>query len=251
MQHPEGFVANLTHSIVSGRALALIVTLAATLVACASPGTQGSPKTARIGYVDNGWPGPTTALVGGFLGGLHERGWVQGENTSVEFRFAEGNEDRLPALIQELLDLRVDVIVTGSTQATRAAKNATSTTPVVFMGLADPAGAGVIDNTARPGGNLTGTSLMTAHLHGKHLQLLKETVPALARVAVLANPTSAGTSIPPLQDAGQTLGVEILIFYTTSAEEFKPALDEAVLQGAEALIAVPDRVVLCPSAVPD
>jgi putative tryptophan/tyrosine transport system substrate-binding protein len=204
-------------------ALLLCVLVLAPVVACGVTGSQGASKTLRIGYIEGGAPGPTATVVDGFVRGLREHGWENGKNVSIEFRFAEGQEGRLAGLVRELVTLDVDVLLTATTQATREAKTATSTTPIVFAGLADPVGAGVVDNPARPGGNLTGTSLMTSNLHGKHLQLLKETVPGLSRVAVFLNPSGPSlTSIEPLEEAASSLGIEPLVLRVSSPEDFGP-----------------------------
>lgn len=227
-------------------AVRLVALLAIVAVATACNVTAGGPnppKKVRIGYLETSSPGPTAAVVDRFLLGLRENGWEDGRNVSVEFRFAEGNVDRLPVLARELIALPVDVLLTATTQGSLEAKAATSTTPIVFAGLADPVGAGLVDNPARPGGNLTGTSLMTSHLHGKHLQLLKETVPGLSRIAVLVNPTGPSqTSLDPLRDAAKGLGVEPLILSVSTLGEIEPALDEAVGQGVQAMMALPDAL---------
>jgi len=213
----------------------------AVVTACA-PG-QAQPKMVRIGYVESGAPGPTAAVVDGFRRGLREHGWDEGRNASLEVRFAEGDEARIPGLVKELLDTHVDVLLAATTQVTREAKAATTITPIVFAGLADPVGAGLVADPAHPGGNLTGTSLMTSHLHGKHLQLLKETVPTLSRVAVLVNPSGPSvTSIDSLREGAAALRVEPLVFYVSTLGEIEPALDDAVRQGAEAMIALPDAL---------
>src|SRR6478736_3600940 len=121
-------------------------------------------------------------------------GWVEGKNISIEYRYAEGTHDRLPDLAAELVRLKVDVIVTFATSDTLAAKKATGAIPIVTAGGADPVAGGLIESLARPGGNVTGLSQMTVELAGKRLQLLKEIVPALSRVAVLWNPLSVSAT---------------------------------------------------------
>jgi len=238
-----GRCPSIGHGLGVAAILAAYLYLAAVVIGCTAPAGQTTGKTVRIGYLETGAPGPTAAVVDGFRRGLRENGWEEGKNISVELRFAEGNEDRLPRLVQELLDMRVDVLVTATTQATRAARAATSTTPIVFAGLADPVGSGIVESNARPGGNATGTSLMTSHLHGKHLEILKETIPGLTRVAVLLNPSGpAGASAATLPDAARALGLEAVMLRVSSPGEFEPALDEALTDGAQALIALPDAL---------
>src|SRR5438477_6203147 len=225
------------------RAAVLVAALTlAALVACGLP-SRTPAKVAHVGFLETGAPGPTAEVVQGFVRGLQERGWEDGKNIALDLRFAEGVEDRLPTLAQELLDMHVDVLVTATTQASRTAQGLTSTTPIVFAGLADPVGAGLIATNAQPGGNLTGTSLMTSHLVGKHLEILKETVPGLSRVAILVNPSGPSvTALGPMQDAARVLGIQTLVLYPTTPDDLEPSLDEAVTQNANAIIALPDAL---------
>lgn len=126
---------------------------------------------------------------------LKEHGWIEGQNVSFEYRFAEGNADGLAKLAAELVQLRVDVILADSTAATNAARNATHTVPIVMAAVVDPVATGFVASLSRPGGNITGLSVLAPELAGKRLQLLTETVPGLARVAVLANPSSPAPSL--------------------------------------------------------
>ena len=125
---------------------------------------------------------------------FRELGYVEGKNIAFEYRYAEDKLDRLPALADELVRLKVDVLVTPATPAALAAKNATRTIPIVFFSVADPVAAGLVDSLARPGGNITGFTNIAAVLAGKRLELLKETVPKLSRVAVLWNPQNPGSA---------------------------------------------------------
>ena len=130
----------------------------------------------------------------GFRQGLHELGYVEGKNIVIEWRFAEGKLDRLPALAAELVRLKVDVIVTGGALPTRAAKEATVTIPIVMANDNDPVGNGFVASLARPEGNITGLSTLAPEISGKRLELLKEIVPRLARVAVLGTSTQPGNA---------------------------------------------------------
>src|SRR5262249_7605444 len=130
-----------------------------------------------------------------FRNGLRELGWIEGKNISIEYRHAEGKDDRLPGLAADLVRLKVDVIVAAVTPDALAAKRATGTIPIVMAGASDPVAVGLVENLARPGGNITGLSRMTSELAGKRLELLKEMVPRLARVAVLWNPQSATSTL--------------------------------------------------------
>jgi putative tryptophan/tyrosine transport system substrate-binding protein len=150
---------------------------------------QAASTVRRVGFLLPG--GPRTTAVRGqleaFRQGLKEYGWVEGQNISVEYRFAEGKEDALPGIAAELVESRLDVIVAEGTAAIQAAKTVTQTVPIVMATSSDPVGTGLVASLNRPGGNITGPSLQTGELSGKRLELLTEIVPGLARVAVLSN----------------------------------------------------------------
>ena len=149
---------------------------------------QQPKKVPRIGYLFASSPSPSAGE--GFRQGLAELGYVEGKNIIIEYRFAEVRFDRLPALAAELVRLKVDVIVTGGPPSTRAAKEATVTIPIVMTQVGDPVGSGFVASLARPGGNITGLSSLAPELSGKQLELLKEIVPKLSRVAVLGTSTN-------------------------------------------------------------
>jgi putative ABC transport system substrate-binding protein len=151
---------------------------------------QGTGKIPRVGFLFGGASGPSPD-VDAFRRGLRERGYIEGQNIAVEYRFASGEVGQLAELAAELVRLKVEVIVAPSTPTALAAKRATSTIPIVFAVVADPLGAGLIANLARPGGNITGVTSSSAELGGKRLGLLKEVIPKASRVAVLYNPTDA------------------------------------------------------------
>ena len=161
--------------------------LVAPLAAVAQPPT----KVYRIGWLHPGLshPEPHPSLEA-FRQGLREFGYVEGQNLVIEYRYAEGRDDRLADLAAELVRLKVDVIVAGGTAAIRATQQATRTISTVMAGTPDPVGQGFVASLARPGGNTTGLSLLTAELPGKRLEILKETVPQSTRIAVLANPAN-------------------------------------------------------------
>ncbi len=150
-------------------------------------GAQQAGKVPRIGFLFFGSPGPSRELDA-FRQGLRELGYTEGQNIVIEVRFANGRVERLPELATELARLNPDVLVTPGTPASLVAKQATSTIPVVFAGVADAVGAGLVANLARPGGNITGLTGISAELGGKRLELLKEVTPRASRVAVLYNP---------------------------------------------------------------
>ena len=172
------------------RTIGLIVTCALGILSTLSAEAQQPAKVPRIGVLVP-WPAPTPAapspLLEAFRQGLRELGHVEGQNIAIEYRWAEGKFERLPGLAAELVGLNVDVIVTSHTRAIEATKRATSQIPIVMAAAGDPVGMGLVASLARPGGNITGLSLLAPELAGKRLELLKETLPRLSRVAVLWN----------------------------------------------------------------
>ncbi len=160
--------------------------LTAVLLALSFPAQAQQPKKVpRIGFLSGSPPSSIKANTEAFRQGLRDLGYVEGKNIVIEWRSAEGKRDRLPALAADLVRLKVDVIVTAGPLVTRAAKEATSTIPIVMAQDPDPVGNGFVASLARPGGNITGLSRLAPELGGKQLELLKEIVPKLSRVAVL------------------------------------------------------------------
>jgi putative ABC transport system substrate-binding protein len=205
---------------------------------------QQGERVRRIGFLLPG-VARTMAVRGqleAFRQGLKEYGWVEGQNIIVEYRFAEGKEDALPAIAAELVRSRLDVIVAEGTAAIQAAKTVTQTVPIVMATSADPVGTGLVASLNRPGANITGLSLQTGELSGKRLQLLTEIVPGLARLAVLSNPLNA--SITPIIEqtkaAAQSLGVEIQVLEVQAPDKFESAFAAITSAHAGALIVLPD-----------
>jgi putative ABC transport system substrate-binding protein len=170
----------------------------------------------KIGYLSPGsaTPGPL-AYHDEFQRGLRELGYVEGQNVAIEFRFADGKFDRLADLATEFVKLQVDVIVSVVTQASLAAKKATSTIPIVMVSVGDPVGVGLVARLARPGANVTGTSAMTSGVVGKSLELLKQTLPKVSPVAVLWNPNNPvfqGEILQETERAAKKLSVELKTF---------------------------------------
>jgi ABC-type uncharacterized transport system substrate-binding protein len=156
---------------------------------------QQSKKVPRIGYLSASDPATDTTRAEGIRLALRERGYIEGQNIATEYRYAEGKLDRLPELAAELVRLKVDIIVTGGPIPVRAAKNATKTISIVMMGGGtDPVEEGLVDSLARPGGNVTGITNLDRELGGKRLELFKEAVPKLVRIAVLHDPATPGTA---------------------------------------------------------
>jgi putative tryptophan/tyrosine transport system substrate-binding protein len=155
---------------------------------------QQAKKIPRIGFFIGSSPAAIAARIEAFRQGLRDLGYVEGKNIVIEWRYAEGKLDRLPALAAELVRLKIDIIGTGSPATTRAAKEATVTIPIVMAQDTDPVANGFVASLARPGGNITGLSTLAPELSGKQLELLKETVPRLSRMAVLGNSTLPGNA---------------------------------------------------------
>jgi putative ABC transport system substrate-binding protein len=170
--------------------LFLVVLLDVAVIAEAQPLTKHS----RIGFLNVGTPSTSPARQEVFRQGLRDLGYLEGKNIVIEWRYAEGKPDRLPAIAADLVRLKVDVIVTGGGISTRSAKDATVTIPIVMTQDIDPVGNGFVASLARPGGNITGLSTLAPEISGKQMELLKEIVPKFARVAVLGTTTNPGTA---------------------------------------------------------
>ncbi|MCA1435289.1 ABC transporter substrate-binding protein [Bradyrhizobium sp. BRP20] len=201
-------------------------------------------KLYRIGYFNAG----AAAAQGGvgleraFAEALRELGWMEGTNVAFEYRFAEGHSDRLPGMATELVHLKVDVIVANGTLASLAAKQATSTIPIVTAPAGDPLGSGLVPSLAHPGGNVTGLSLMAPDLGGKRLELLKELLPDVSRAAILwnaANPYAADV-FRETDRAARTLRVTLQSLEVRSLDDFDTAFEAAKVQRPEGLITVED-----------
>ena len=166
--------------------------LTISLLTVSSVEAQQPTKVPRIGYLNAVSPSTISDRIEALRQGLRELGYVEGKNILIEYRYAEGKLDRLPGLAAELVRLKVDIIVTAGGQATRAAKEATSTIPIVMTNDPDPVGSGFVASLARPGGNVTGLSTLAPELSGKRLDLLREVVPKLSRVAIVGTSTQPG-----------------------------------------------------------
>jgi len=195
---------------VTGRRAFIASMIGAVLAAPLAAGAQQPGKVTRVGFLFYGSPGASPELDA-FRQGLRELGYIEGQNIAIEYRFASGRVDRLPELAAELVRLKVDVIVTPTTPVSQAAKQATGTIPIVFAGVADAVGAGLITNFARPGGNITGLASISAELGGKRLELLKQVVPKASRVAVLYNPADRSNvlMLKDMQESAPALGLTL------------------------------------------
>jgi putative ABC transport system substrate-binding protein len=200
---------------------------------------QRSTKTYRIGFVSPTGPG---ARNDAFLQGLRELGYVDGHNVRVEMRFAEGRPERIAGLVDELISLKVDVLVVGATVGARAARNATTSIPVIFAGSSDPIAGGIVSNLARPEGNITGTSLAIGErFAGKWLELLKEVTPRISHVAVLWSSSNAAATrfLDELHIAARKLDVTIDVHHAAHAAELEQALVTLGNSKAQGLIVTP------------
>jgi ABC-type uncharacterized transport system substrate-binding protein len=194
---------------------------------CLSAQAQQAGKIHRIGFLSGGFPSPshwTTTLPTG----LRALGYVEGKNITIESRFAEGKPDRLPALADELVRLKVEVIVAGGTNDARAAQNATKTIPIVMTGIGiDPVDVGLVESLARPGANVTGITNLSTELGGKRLELLKEVAPKVTRVAVLYDPAASGSRHEvkeTLPVAAGALGLTVRSWEVRDADGFEKVL---------------------------
>jgi putative ABC transport system substrate-binding protein len=216
------------------RKLVGIVALAVAFAMCeAVVEAQQAKKVQRIGFLGSGTLGQFVA----FRQGLRDLGYVDGKNITIEYPKPEGNFSRAPARAAELLRLKVDVIVTSGATDTRAAKEATTTIPIVFLQDPDPIGNGLVTSLARPGGNITGLSSLGADLSGKRLELLKEVLPKLSRVAVLGNSANAGNGIQlrETERAAGTLGLQLHYVDVLNAKDIETAFREASKERAGAV----------------
>ena len=217
---------------------AVIFLLAASVVAWFHPVEAQQPaKVAKIGWLGLR-PAATAAEQRELLGReLRALGYVEGKNIAFEYRYADNKVDRLATLADELVRHKVDVLVTTSTTEALAAKNATRTIPIVFLGTGDPVAAGLVDSFARPGGNITGFTTIAPVLAGKRLELLKETVPKLSRVALLWNPQLPGaTQIrKEIQLPARDLGLQLHSMEVRNANDFETAFKEATKAGSAAV----------------
>ena len=209
-------------------------------------GAQPVGKVFRIGFLGNSTAALEANLVGPFAEALRSLGYVDGRNAQVEYRWAEGKYERFPALIGELIALKVDVIVTAGTPATLAVKKATTSIPIVMVAVGDPVGTGIVSSLGQPGGNITGLTSISAELEGKRLELLREVIPDVSHVAVLWNADS------PLQFVGErrthtaaeALHIKMLSLGVRNEEGLEKAFAAIVSERPDALLVLADRLFL-------
>ncbi len=218
--------------------LRLIVTLALGILLAPLPaGAQPAGKVYRVGFL---WESPAVFpdAIEAFRRGLRDLGYVEGRTILIEYRWAEGKPERMRELAEELVRLKVDVIVAPSSVYTAAAKRATSAIPIIFMSHADPIGSGHVASLARPGSNITGLSIMMTETNVKSLELLKEAVPGVSRVAVIWDPAtpSHGPGLKAVEVAGPALGLRIQPVAVRSATEFDSAFSAIIRERADAVL---------------
>jgi len=208
------------------------------LVADAQP-----KKLFTIGFLGTATPAGYSQFVAVFVQRLRELGWIEGRNVAIEFRWAEGRAERYTEIATEFVQLKVDVIVTTGA-AVLTTKRATSVIPIVFAAALDPVGSGMVTSLARPGGNVTGLSLQSIDLSSKRIELLREVVPDLRRLAVLVNATypAAVVEIGEVQAAARTLGLEVVPLEIRRAEDIAPVF-QALKERAQALYIAPDPLI--------
>jgi ABC-type uncharacterized transport system substrate-binding protein len=235
----------INHSKQGGMARKAIIAVwlvALTLVPFRKAEGQQPNKVPRIGFVDAGSPATTGHRAQAFMQGLRDLGYVEGQNIVIEYRWAQGKLESLPALVEDIVRLRVDVIVSSATPAIRFAKEQTNTTPIVMAGVTDPIAVGFVTSLARPGGNITGLTHLSPDLSGKRLELLKEVVPRLSRVAVLWNPNQPGqpAAFKDTQIATQALKVTLISMEARNREEIERVLSGIGKERPQALFELPD-----------
>jgi putative ABC transport system substrate-binding protein len=204
---------------------------------------QSSAKMRRIGYLGTGTP--ASGFHQQFVEGMRELGWVAGQNIAIDYRFAEGHYERLPALATELVKLQVELIVAQPTAAAVAAKNATRSIPIVMVNTGDPVGLGLVATLPRPGGNVTGTAFTVgSETFGKGLELLKEVAPAVRRIAVLSNPSNPGQAlaVENLKTAALSLKLPLLLLEASNGNDIEAAFERITSERADALLVVAESL---------
>jgi len=226
--------------------LAILALTLGLIVSPLATEAQETGRIYRIGFLGNSTAALEANLVGPFREGLRGLGYIESTNTQVEYRWAEGKYERFPALIAELIALKVDVIVTAGTPAAVAVKKATTSIPLVMVAVGDPVGTSLVASLSRPGGNATGLSSIAPDMEGKRLQLLREVLPNVSHIAVLWNPANlfhVGSS-KQARDAAQVMGIKLQFFAARSTEDLPNAIVAILKDHPQALVVFADRVFL-------
>jgi len=230
---------------VTVKGIGFIITLGILLGSLAAQAEQ-TGNVYRIGFLGNSTAALEANLVGPFREGLRDLGYVEGRNVLIEYRWAEGKYDRFPALIGELLALKVAVIVTAGTPATLAVKKATTSVPLVMTAVGDPVGTGIVPSLSHPGGNITGLTAISTEMDAKRLELLREVVPSVSYIALLWNAASPLQVLAEkqVQAAAQVLRMRVLSLGVKTEEEIKSALAVMARERPDALLVLADRLLL-------
>jgi putative ABC transport system substrate-binding protein len=204
---------------------------------------QPPERVPRIGVLVNGNPTSHKFIIDEFQQGLHDLGYAEGRNVFIDYRYAEGKLERLSELVRELVDRKVDLIFTQATPGTVAAKNVTSSIPIVFTGVGDPVASGLVTSFGKPGGNVTGLSILSPELSGKRLELLKEVVPGLTRIAFLWSPSASTTAaLKAIGKATDTLQLQLHSLEVRSPDEFTTVSETIMRKRLEAILTNPSPV---------
>jgi putative tryptophan/tyrosine transport system substrate-binding protein len=226
-------------------ALALALALAVTMT------VHGQPtKVYRIGFLGTTSPKSHGAFVDAFREGLRERGYVEGKNLTIEYRWAESDYARLPALAAELVRLKVDLILTHGSPGSRAAKEAATTIPIVIAITGDAVATGLVQSLARPGGNITGSTFFFPELNAKRIEILKEVLPGLKRVAALMNDDNRGNVVTfdAMAKTARTVNVELVQVSTRNPDDFEKAFAQIMRSGADAVSVYEDPLFVAHAA---
>jgi putative ABC transport system substrate-binding protein len=217
-----------------------------TLAAPLAPEAQQAAKLARIGFLGLNAPSVATRHTNPFRHALRDLGWIDGNNVSIEYRWAEGKPERLPVLARELVQLSVDVLVTSGAPAALAAQQATATIPIVMAQINDPVALGLVASLSKPGSNITGLATLHSELGSKQIELIKEAVPKASRLAVLWHPGNPGARdiVTHTRHAARTLGLALLPVEVRGAGDLAAALTAMKRQRADALLVAPDPLLL-------
>jgi len=207
---------------------------------------QPAARVYRIGFLGAASASAPVSVrrIEAFRRGLHELGYLEGKNIIVDIRWAEGDADRLPELARELIRLRVDVLVTQGTTATRAAKEATSTIPIVMLAVGDPIGTGLVASLARPGGNVTGSTFLGPQLYVKQLEMLKQSIPRIERVAMLMNPDNPinRSVVQGMEGTANAMKVALMQIEARGTTEFAEAFSAMARHRVDAFVVIADPI---------
>jgi putative ABC transport system substrate-binding protein len=224
------------------RLIGLVVVLALQL-ALSAVDAEAQPATIkRIGFLSPASPAPTGTSLEAFRQGLRELGWIEGQTVTIEYRWAAGDPQKIQALATDLVQLKVDVIVTTGAHPIRVVKETTSTIPVVFVVLTDPVGSGLVASLARPGGNLTGLASQFEELITKQPQLVKEALPTVTRIAVLHRPESATGLVTAAENAARNVGFSVRTFKVGDVPQYENAFRMAQKERCGAILVLPSPI---------